>query len=99
MSRLTSTAASRLDTVPGQCAERPPDHLVHRPRRLQVTHRSGSGHLLRQSGKQAYTALPKAHADKHRPQDCKGVACTKRGCGDVTAVCVNNTCQVEIQPL
>ncbi|MDI1433687.1 hypothetical protein [Polyangium sorediatum] len=44
-------------------------------------------------------AFNKAHADAHRPQGCAGVACTRRGCGDAVAECVDHTCQAKILPL
>lgn len=44
-------------------------------------------------------AFNRAHADKHRPRNCEGVGCTRRGCGAAVAVCENHTCEVKIQPL
>ncbi|TKC94709.1 hypothetical protein [Polyangium fumosum] len=44
-------------------------------------------------------AFNKAHADAHRPQGCTGRGCTRLGCGDAVAACVDNTCQVKILPL
>lgn len=44
-------------------------------------------------------AFNKAHADEHRPKNCEGTACTRRGCGNAVAACSNNLCTVEIQPL
>jgi len=44
-------------------------------------------------------AFNKAHADAHRPQGCEGTACTRRGCGDAVAECVDNTCRAKILPL
>lgn len=44
-------------------------------------------------------AFNKARADEYRPKNCEGTACTRRGCGNAVAVCSNNLCKVEIQPL
>jgi hypothetical protein len=44
-------------------------------------------------------AFNKARADEYRPKNCQNTACTRRGCGDAVAVCANNLCKVEIQPL
>ncbi|MDI1451336.1 hypothetical protein [Polyangium sp. 6x1] len=44
-------------------------------------------------------AFNKAHADAHRPRDCQNHGCTRLGCGDAVAACVDNTCQAKILPL
>lgn len=44
-------------------------------------------------------AFNKAHADEYRPKNCQNTACTMRACGAAKAVCADNMCKVEVQPL
>jgi hypothetical protein len=40
-----------------------------------------------------------AFADQHKPANCEGTPCTKRGCGDAFAKCEAGACIVTIAPL